>query len=122
MATLSFNFSNLENRREALDSLQCRRRRRVPPIDNSHLAPLQQLADKLGPAVIGPLGLVNAEALAKDHNRDIVVVLQEPTKGACTLEVNEMVKKSDTITWIDKILRRSSGGLRRWKNTRIFDI
>lgn len=121
MATLSFNFSNLENRREALDSLQCKRQCRVPPIDNSHLAPLQQVADELGPALTGPRGLVNAKALAKGHNRDIVVILQEPTKGASTLEVDEMVKKSDTITWIDKILRRSSEGLRTWKNTRIFD-
>ncbi|CZS92361.1 uncharacterized protein RAG0_02768 [Rhynchosporium agropyri] len=33
-----------------------------------------------------------------------------------------MVAKSYTLKWIDKILQRSSQGVRTWENTRIFDI
>ncbi|KAK0113064.1 hypothetical protein ONS95_014770 [Cadophora gregata] len=121
MMSVSFEFSTPGCLRTALDNLQCSS---MPSLskDVDYLSPLQKLAIEFGRSVVGEYGLENALALSTGCYRDIVVVLQEPTYGASYLCPAEMVAQSYTINWIDEILCRSTGGVRTWSNTRIFDI
>lgn len=118
---MSFDFSTPSGLRTALDNLQCSSKPSFSK-DVEYLSPLQKLATDFGQSAVGEYGLENALALSSGCYRDIVVVLQEPTCGASNLSPAEMVAQSHTMNWIDRILRRSSRGVRTWMNTRIFDI
>jgi hypothetical protein len=121
MSSISFNFSDLDNLRTALDSLQCTKQPSKSS-DYSYLSPLRRLAADFGSSVVGQYGLENAETLAFGCHRDIIVVLIEPTNSASYLPPEKMYRNSPTLIWLDNALKQSSGGVRTWENTRIFDI
>ncbi|OAP54729.1 hypothetical protein AYL99_11177 [Fonsecaea erecta] len=118
MSSISFNFTDLEDIPPALWSLRCGIGKRDCTITEKHLAPLDDLAVRLG---VTQHARQNAKRLATGY-RDLVVLLLEPSDKAEEVSYHEMLECSTALKYVNDSLRLAFDGRRDLDNTVVLDI